>query len=170
MALPREYSTQDCAIARTLEVVGERWTMLIVRDAFYGVRRFSDFQTHLGMSKSVLADRLAGLVEHGILQQLPGPHGRDEYELTAKGQKLWPVLRSLFDWGNDHCTAPSSRRLYTHAECGGTVGADHRCAECGATPDIEDLVLQPQPTPRTVDDPIGVALTRPHRLLEPFTP
>ena len=69
MALPREYTAESCPIARSLEIVGERWTLLIVRDAFYGVRRFSDFQAHLGIPKAVLAERLALLVAEGVLDQ-----------------------------------------------------------------------------------------------------
>src|SRR5574341_808466 len=71
--LGKDYERQDCSLARALEVIGERWTLLIVRDAFYGVRRFSDFQAHLDVPKAVLSDRLAGLVEEGILQRQPHP-------------------------------------------------------------------------------------------------
>jgi DNA-binding HxlR family transcriptional regulator len=71
--LGKDYENQDCALARALEVVGERWTMLIVRDAFYGVRRFNDFQAHLDIPKAVLSDRLAGLVDEDILERIPDP-------------------------------------------------------------------------------------------------
>jgi DNA-binding HxlR family transcriptional regulator len=71
---PTDYDGQDCALARALEVVGERWTPLILRDAFYGVRRFSDFQVHLDIPRAVLADRLNGLVEDGLLVRIPDPH------------------------------------------------------------------------------------------------
>src|ERR1700749_74016 len=80
VALPREYPAESCPIARSLEIVGERWTLLIVRDAFYGVRRFSDFHAHLGTPKAVLAERLASLVEEGVLAKEAG-----EYRLTDKG-------------------------------------------------------------------------------------
>ena len=101
MALPREYLGEDCALARALEIVGERWTLLIVRDAFYGVRRFSDFRDHLGIPRAVLTDRLNLLVEQGILERSVGASGRDEYALTPKGQRLWPAMWSLMSWGND---------------------------------------------------------------------
>src|ERR1700761_6481959 len=100
MGLGKDYAGQNCMLARTLEIVGERWTLLVVRDAFYGVRRFGDFQTHLGIPKAVLSQRLALLVERGVLRRESGPHARDEYELTARGEQLWPMVRSLFAWGN----------------------------------------------------------------------
>ena len=94
MALPREYSGQACSIAKALEIVGERWTLLIVRDACFGVRRFSEFVAHLDIPRAVLTDRLAFLVTEGILERSPAG-GRDEYVLTAKGETLFPVLRAL---------------------------------------------------------------------------
>src|SRR4051794_11162390 len=86
--LGNDYRRQDCALARALETVGERWTLLIVRDAFFGVRRFSDFQAHLDIPKAVLSDRLAGLVEGGVLERLPDPDhaGRHLYRLTQAGR------------------------------------------------------------------------------------
>ena len=86
MALPREYTAESCPIARSLEIIGERWTLLIVRDAFYGVRRFSDFHAHLGIPKAVLADRLALLVAEGVLTKTSAASGHDEYVLTEKGR------------------------------------------------------------------------------------
>ena len=116
--LGKDYVGQDCGIARALEVVGERWTLLIVRDALYGVRRFRDFQAHLDIPKAVLSDRLNGLVEHGILERRPDPHhaGRSLYELTEAGRELWPVLHAMVVWG-DHHDLPNSR-LFRHAACG----------------------------------------------------
>ena len=116
--LGKEYVGQDCGIARALEVVGERWTLLIVRDALYGVRRFRDFQAHLDIPKAVLSDRLNGLVEHGILERRPDPDhaGRSLYELTEAGRDLWPVLHAMVVWG-DHHELPNSR-FFRHATCG----------------------------------------------------
>src|SRR4051812_46978020 len=98
--LGKEYLDQDCALARALEVVGERWTLLILRDAFYGVRRFSDFHAHLDIPKAVLADRLDGLVEQGVLDRVadPGHGGRNLYELTNRGRDLWPAVYALMSW------------------------------------------------------------------------
>jgi DNA-binding HxlR family transcriptional regulator len=170
MALPRDYSGQDCAVARTLEIVGERWTLLIVRDAFYGVTRFNDFQAHLDIPRAVLTERLNLLVEHGILTRAVAASGRDEYALTAKGRDLWPVIRALTAWGNEYCVPPARRRHLTHAGCGGTVTGDGHCAACDAVPPPGELTLQPR-TGRAVaggrTDPVSRVLASPHRLLEP---
>lgn len=101
MALPREYTGQACSIVRALEIVGERWTLLIVRDAVFGVRRFSDFLEHLGTPRAVLTERLEFLVREEVMTRVPGPGKRSEYELTAKGLALWPVVRSLSAWGDE---------------------------------------------------------------------
>ena len=95
MALPREYTAESCPIARSLEIIGERWTLLIVRDAFYGVRRFSDFRAHLGIPKAVLAERLSLLVAEGVLTKTTTGRRHDEYVLTEKGRRLWPTIWSL---------------------------------------------------------------------------
>src|SRR6516165_385090 len=109
MALPREYPAESCPIARSLEIVGERWTLLIVRDAFYGVRRFSDFRSHLGIPKAVLAERLAFLAEQRVLTKQAG-----EYRLTARGTQLWPLIWSMITWGNENYLGKASRRTYRH--------------------------------------------------------
>jgi DNA-binding HxlR family transcriptional regulator len=173
VALPREYAAESCPIARTLEVVGERWTLLVVRDAFYGVRRFTDFQTHLDIPKAVLADRLSLLVDEGVLDKAAGGRGRDEYVLTPKGMRLWPTLWSLVSWGNENYVEPAQRRNYRHADCGGAIGPDRSCSSCGELPDVADLVVHPPRRPReraTRDDPVSEALRQPHRLLEPIHP
>jgi DNA-binding HxlR family transcriptional regulator len=173
VALPREYAAESCPIARSLEIVGERWTLLIVRDGFYGVRRFSDFRAHLGIPKAVLAERLSLLVSEGVLAKTAGGRGRDEYTLTPKGLRLWPTIWSLVSWGNDNYVEQSHRRGYRHADCGGSIGPDRVCAECGQIPDAIDLVTHPPNRPRdrgVRDDPVSQALRRPHRLLEPIHP
>src|ERR1700755_3375992 len=134
MPLPREYTAESCPIARSLEVIGERWTLLIVRDAFYGVRRFSDFQAHLGIPKAVLAERLALLVEEGVLTRISASNGRDEYVLTDKGRRLWPTIWSLITWGNENYVESPIRRAFKHAGCGGTIAPDGVCATCGEEP------------------------------------
>src|SRR5919198_614150 len=99
--LGKDYERQDCSLARALEVIGERWTLLVVRDAFYGVRRFNEFQAHLDIPKAVLSDRLAGLVDEGIFERRPDPEhaGRHLYQLTPAGRDLWPALYALLVWG-----------------------------------------------------------------------
>src|ERR1041384_2191025 len=95
--LKSDYHGQDCSIARALEVVGERWTLLIVRDAFRGIRRFDDFQESLGISRNVLTERLARLVDEGVLERVPYQQRpeRFEYVLTAKGRELRVALAAL---------------------------------------------------------------------------
>ncbi len=171
MALPRTYTGENCAVARSLEVIGERWTLLIVRDAFYGVCRFSDFRDHLGIPRAVLTERLNLLVEHDILARTTAPSGRDEYSLTEKGQGLWPTIRSLIAWGNEHYVPDGLRRSFTHAGCGGAVGADGLCRACRALPEPRELILEPraQPAPGgEKPDLVSRALSVPHRLLEPM--
>jgi DNA-binding HxlR family transcriptional regulator len=171
MALPREYTAESCPIARSLEIIGERWTLLIVRDAFYGVRRFSDFHAHLRIPKAVLTDRLALLTAEGVLAKSTGPTGRDEYVLTDKGRRLWPTLWSLITWGNENYLEAPIRRTYRHAGCGGRIEPDGLCSDCGHQPEARDLVAHP---PRRVrdqvprDDSVSRVLRRPHRLLDPI--
>lgn len=170
MALPREYTGEDCPIARALEVVGERWTLLIVRDAFYGVSRFSDFRDHLNIPRAVLSERLNLLTEQGILTREHAASGRDEYTLTAKGQRLWPAIWSLITWGNDFYGNPQPCRLFSHTGCGGQLGSDARCEACGAVPPPGELTVSPGPHALAAakTDPVSVALLEPHRLLTPI--
>jgi len=142
--LPRTYDDQVCSIARALEVVGERWTLLLIRDAFLGVRRFQDFERGLGVSKKVLAERLERLTEEGILerrryQERPP---RDEYRLTAKGRALWRVLAQLMIWGDEYYSpAEGPPRLLRHRDCGGTADGRLRCTQCGADLEGGDVEL-----------------------------
>jgi DNA-binding HxlR family transcriptional regulator len=172
MALPREYTGEDCAIARALEIVGERWTVLIMRDAFQGVRRFSDFRDHLAIPRAVLTERLNLLAEHGIMTRVTAASGRDEYALTAKGQELWPAIWALQCWGSKYYVPAERRRAYSHTGCGGTIAPDGRCESCGARPEPGDLTVHPRPTQlpltATKTDPVSVALRAPHRLLTPI--
>lgn len=171
MALPRTYVGENCAVARSLEVIGERWTLLIVRDAFYGVCRFSDFRDHLGIPRAVLTERLNLLVEHDILARTTAASGRDEYSLTEKGQQLWPTIWSLISWGNEYYVPDGLRRTFTHAGCEGTVGRDGLCQACRARPEPGELVLGPRRQARPGGekaDLVSRALSVPHRLFEPM--
>ena len=166
--LGKDYEGQDCSLARALEVLGERWTLLIVRDAFYGVRRFSEFQSHLDIPKAVLSDRLSGLVANDVLERRPDPEhaGRHLYELTAAGRELWPVLHALLVWGGRHRT-PNTRTL-EHAACGTQLDDRGGCASCDVTPGPEEIVTVPvEGRATTRDDSVAVALRAPRRLLEP---
>ena len=95
--LPSDYSSQDCSIARTLEVLGERWTLLVIRDTTRGIRRFDDFQRSLGIATNTLAKRLASLVDHGVLAKTD-----TGYELTERGWDVSPILMVLTTWGDRH--------------------------------------------------------------------
>jgi len=170
MPLPNDYSSQSCSVARALEIVGERWTLLIVRDAFYGVRRFGDFVTHLDIPRAVLAGRLKVLVAEGVLAREPGTGGHDEYVLTDKGRRLWPVVRELMSWGDQFYAPRGPRRVLKHAADGGVV-QDGRCATCGAEVDAADTIVEPGPgfdLGERRDDPVTVAMGQPRRLLEPL--
>ena len=171
MTLPKDYAGEPCSLARALEVVAERWTLLIVRDAFFGVRRFGDFAAHLDIPRAVLTARLATLVEAGVLAQVPGAHGHDEYALTGKGADLWPAVRALLAWGDEHYSAVGPRRVFRHAADGGDVAASGVCAACGAVVGSADLEVAPGPGLAAIppkEDPVSVALNTPHRLLQPL--
>lgn len=145
--LPRRYEDQVCSIARTLEVIGDRWTMLVIRDAFLGVRRFDDFQRGLGVARNVLSDRLTRLCDDGVLrrrryQQRPD---RFEYQLTEKGLDLWPVLVSLLSWGDRHHAEHGPPRLILHRDCGGKITERATCSTCQLPLHPQDVITQPGP-------------------------
>jgi DNA-binding HxlR family transcriptional regulator len=170
MTLPRAYEGQACALARALEVVGERWTLLIVRDLFFGVTRFTALQAHLDIPRAVLTARLALLVDAGIAERRPYAPGRFEHVLSDAGLELWPIVHQLMRWGERHLVAGGPVRLFTHATCGTDLAQDGACPACGTAPPPADIETRPGPgTPSVVrTDPISVALRRPHRLLEPL--
>jgi DNA-binding HxlR family transcriptional regulator len=171
MALGKDYATQECSVARALEKVGERWTLLIVQDAFHGVRRYNDFLVHLGMPRAVLATRLRTLTAEGILekrryQQSPP---RDEYVLTDRGIALWPILRALGLWGRDLTSVQLC--TYRHAACGTEedLGSYGECPACGTVVAVPDIEMMPEPgrDPEPADQ-VCRALLRPRRLLQPI--
>lgn len=130
--LGNTYENQNCSIAGTLELVGERWTLLILRDAFLGTRRFDDFQRNLGVARNILQARLKRLVDEGILrreryQERPE---RFEYRLTRKGVDLWPVIVALMKWGDKYEAPNGPPVVLRHKGCGGELD-DHRiCTVC----------------------------------------
>ncbi|MFP3961911.1 winged helix-turn-helix transcriptional regulator [Actinomadura fulvescens] len=164
MALGKDYTSQDCSLARALEVVGERWTLLIVRDAFYGVRRFSDFRAHLDVPKAVLSDRLQKLVEAGVLDK----QGH-EYVMTSRGRGLWPVVHTLGRWG-EQLHGSLQYRLFLHAACGTRIDSDGRCPSCTTLVAPDDVELRPGAGSERRDDPVSKLLREPHRMLEPIRP
>jgi DNA-binding HxlR family transcriptional regulator len=151
--LQRDYPDQVCSIARSLEVVGERWTLLILRDALLGLTRFEEIQESLGIASNVLSSRLRRLCDEHVLERVPDPErpGRPKYVLTDKGRELGPVLIMLMKWGDRHYPTPNGPpRLTLHSGCGGTIGADLRCQKCGkpAGPGELDLPLGPGAPPQ----------------------
>jgi DNA-binding HxlR family transcriptional regulator len=123
--LKRSYEGQNCSIARTLEVVGERWTLLIVRDVFLGLRRFDQLKESLGVARNVLADRLGRLVAEGILERVPYSERppRFEYRLTAKGRELNVALTALRQWGDAHLSEKPPRLLRRKADKKAVIAA-----------------------------------------------
>jgi DNA-binding HxlR family transcriptional regulator len=123
--LRRDYEGQNCSIARALEVVGERWTLLIVRDAFLGLRRFDEFQENLGIARNVLADRLNRLVEEGILERVRYSERpeRYEYRLTPKGRELNIALAGLRQWGDKYLSDKPPRLMRRKSDRKAVVAA-----------------------------------------------
>ena len=135
--LGKTYDTQSCSIARALEIVGERWSLLIIRDAhFAGLSRFTDFQRSLGIATNVLRDRLESFVDAGIMtrQRYSEAPEQFEYLLTEKGHDLLPALVALTEWG-DRWAAPDGRPIiYRHAGCGAEAHAGLSCESHGLLP------------------------------------
>jgi DNA-binding HxlR family transcriptional regulator len=122
-----------CSVAGTLSVVGEKWSLLVLREAFLGVRRFADFQRILGAPRAVLTDRLATLVDQGILRRVPyqaeGERQRHEYRLTQKGMDLYPTLVALMEWGDRYLGEDYGAMELHHRECGAPVHLSLTCED-----------------------------------------
>jgi DNA-binding HxlR family transcriptional regulator len=149
VVLGRTYAAQNCSAARALELVGERWSLLIVRDAlFRGITRFSDFQRNLGVAPNILATRLDGFVTAGLMEvrQYSDRHEYYEYLLTDKGRDLEPVIVALTFWGDRWAAPPQGPPIvFEHAVCGGAVQQQIRCATCGETPAPAEVVARAGP-------------------------
>jgi len=146
--LGNDYNGQVCSIAGALDVVGERWSLLIVRDVFLGLRRFDEMQADLGIARNVLQTRLTRLVDEGVLekrlyQQRPP---RFEYRLTEKGLDLWPAIVALMQWGDRYAALASGPPvLLEHKGCGGAVDEHRICESCGERLSVRDARAQPGP-------------------------
>ena len=149
------YTAENCSIHRSLDIVGERWTLLVLREAFYGVRRFEDFVRALGCARDVLSTRLRTLVDEGILQRQPyrepGRRARYEYRLTEKGLELFPALLALLQWGDRWTADPSGPAVeLVHRDCGERLTMTMGCAG-GHTPlTVRDVAARPGPGARKV--------------------
>jgi DNA-binding HxlR family transcriptional regulator len=146
--LGNDYSSQTCSIAGALEVVGERWSLLIVRNLMLGLRRFDEIQENLGIARNVLQARLRRLIEHGVIekrlyQERPP---RYEYRLTEKGLDLWPAIVALMNWGDRHAAAPAGPPvLLEHRGCGGAIDEHRICERCGERLSVRDSRARPGP-------------------------
>jgi DNA-binding HxlR family transcriptional regulator len=133
--LGNEYEGQICSIARSLELIGERWTLLVVREVFNGNRKFSEMQRSLGVARNVLTSRLQRLVDEGILERRPYSEKPERYEyfLTEKGLDLWPVMMSLMFWGDRYepVAGGPPMKVVHKGECGGEIDDRRVCTKCG---------------------------------------
>lgn len=129
----KSFVDMHCSVAQCLEVVGEWWSMLIVRDVFLGVTRFDQFQERLGISRNILNQRLGRLVEDGILVKVAYSDRplRYDYRLTAKGRDLWPVLTAMRQWGDKYAAPDGPPLQVIHAQCGKVSQAVLTCSACG---------------------------------------
>jgi DNA-binding HxlR family transcriptional regulator len=143
--LGRTYERENCSAARALEIVGERWSLLIIRNAmFAGHTRFTEFQRGLGIAPNILSNRLDRFVEAGIMQARSRAGDR-EYVLTSKGLDLQPVIIALTEWG-DRWSAPQGPPvIYQHEGCGGRVHEHIRCDDCNATLAPTQVTVRPGP-------------------------
>ncbi|MBL8786146.1 MAG: helix-turn-helix transcriptional regulator [Deltaproteobacteria bacterium] len=134
MTISNEWRRDDCSVQRALAILGERWTILVLREAFFGKRRFDEILDGVGCARNLLTDRLATLVEHAVLERLPyrdeGQRERFEYRLTERGRELFPILIALMQWGDRWVPAPSGPPIVVeHRDCGARVVAELRCAD-----------------------------------------
>ena len=147
--LRSDYQGQDCSIAASLELLGERWTLLVIREVFSGRRRFDQMQSTLGVARNVLSVRLERLVDEGILERRPySDHPRRfEYFLTEKGLDLWPVLVALMGWGDRHFAGSDGPPVVVvhKGDCGGVVNDRRICEKCGKELEVREARAIPGP-------------------------
>jgi DNA-binding HxlR family transcriptional regulator len=139
---------EPCSLARTVAVIGDRWTLLVLRECFLRVRRFELFQANLGITRHLLAARLKKLVRFGILKRVPyqARPPRHEYILTQRGLDLYPAMMALVHWGDVHMADERGRPLlHEHKTCGETFDPVMICSECGEPVDAKSVRTQPGP-------------------------
>src|SRR3954452_21807098 len=143
-----ELAEERCSIARPAALLGDRWTLVILRQAFNGIKRFEDFQSTLGISRSLLSERLGPLAEAGVLRREPykdSVRTRDRYRLTDKGLALYPVLMALREWGDRYMAEDGPPLEIRHKDCGGHPTLELRCSECGEEVGARDAEARPGP-------------------------
>ncbi|AGZ44453.1 winged helix-turn-helix transcriptional regulator [Actinoplanes friuliensis] len=148
-----DWSIETCTIGRAMAVLGEKWTVLVLREIFNGVRRFADMREHTGIPRQVLTNRLSSLVEHGLLRrepyQEPGARIRHEYRLTAKGLDLYPVLTAVKEWGDRYLADPEGPPLeMAHRDCGAEIHTELHCADGHHVADYRQVVPRVGPGAR----------------------
>ena len=143
----KSFADMHCSVAQCLEVVGEWWSMLILRDVFLGVTRFDQFQERLGISRNILGQRLSKLVDEGVLDKVPySEHPlRYDYRLTAKGRDLWPVLTAMRQWGDKYAAPEGPPLEVIHRDCGKVSQAVLTCSACGEPITARDVRAVPGP-------------------------
>ena len=144
----RNFPRELCSVGAALDVLGDRWTMLVLREAFFGVRRFEEMRKNTGIAKNILADRLARLVDAGLLyrDRYSERPPRDEYRLTEKGIDFWPVLIALGRWGGKWGELETGRAfVYEHKACGAVIQPTMCCPECGEGLDARAVRVLPGP-------------------------
>jgi DNA-binding HxlR family transcriptional regulator len=153
----KSFSDMRCSVAQCLEVVGEWWTLLIVRDAFLGVTRFDELQQRLGISRNVLGQRLNRLVEAGVLAKVPySEHPpRFDYRLTERGRDLWPVIDAMRQWGDKHAAPNGPPLRLIHEGCGQISEPQLVCSICSEPIGVRDVTAIPGPGDLEELVPIG---------------
>ena len=151
------YSAENCSVAKSLAVLGEKWTFLVIREVFNGIRRFEHMRERTAIPKQVLTDRLAVLVDQGILRkeplQLPGERVRHEYKMTEKGFAIYPILVAMADWGDRYLVGDEGTASeFTHRDCGGQVHATLVCSHGHEVASPRDVTPMPGPG-ATLRDP-----------------
>ena len=150
-----DYDTENCTIGAALAIVGEKWTFLVLREAFNGVRRFDDIRRRISAPRQILSDRLARLVEQGLLRKVPyrepGQRSRSEYRLTEQGLALFPLIVALLEWGNEYAASPAGPVAeLTHRDCGAPVRLELRCAEGHLVTSAREVTAVPGPGARLI--------------------
>jgi DNA-binding HxlR family transcriptional regulator len=138
---------QSCSVGRAMDILGERWTMLIMREAFYGVRRFSDMQRNLGIARNILSTRLQTLVRSGILERrrYQEEPERFEYRLTQAGRDLYPAVIAIMKWGDEHLAEEAGPPVVLRHSCGELVDPVLVCDHCGGALHPHDITPEPGP-------------------------
>lgn len=150
-----DYDTENCTIGAALAIVGEKWTFLVLREAFNGVRRFDDIRRRTGAPRQVLSDRLSRLVDQDLLRKVPyreaGQRARSEYRLTEKGLALFPLIVALLEWGNTYAVSPEGPLVeLTHRDCGAPVELQLHCTDGHNVASAREVTPVPGPGARMI--------------------